>query len=710
MFAVGISSFAVGGSIGGATTAGVEMTEPPASIGPLTSDGVVGDSEPHNTTEIIVTFSNQSVRDETTLTKHNATVVGGADIEFMPVLFVTATNQTRSDIEAEPTVETVTRNTEIDRMPPGQPGSSSENETTVEPAANTPWGVTRIGARDAAGAVPAANQSNTTVAVLDTGIDADHPALEASAVWGANTVGAEPKRGLDTADDDGGHGTRVSGIIAGSADSDVVGVAPDISLYAIKVLDETGSGDGFSLIQGIEIALEGPDGEVGTEASPDVVSMSLGTQSGFTALEETVAHASDHAVVVAAAGNRGDGDPDTNTVAFPAQYDDAIAVAATDKDDVTPTFSAEGDAVELAAPGVAVETTDVGGGTTLITGTSAAAPHVSGTVGLLIAAGADRDTVRPTLQETADPVGSPRTTGSGIVQADAAVEQFSGPPTEPAFFDVTITEAVNATAGEPVGVNATIANTGDVDGTTDITTEIDGIGTSTVSEVFIPANSEISGTFTVATEPTDVGDYTAVISTADTTDTAAVAVLQPTAELDAHVDIADVTAGDSFPVAVTVEEMAGVTAEAVEVSLTVGPDGTTDSEYEQAVPVGDIGMNATTTVTFGGADTGTPELKFDSPGAYNATVEVTAANAEAATTSDSFTVYDAVGEAPEAWTDRGLTDEQFAAVVGPDGEFGRQQMRTAFRAYFEPPAQEINGVAVSRNDMRNIFRFYFESR
>ena len=64
---------------------------------------------------------------------------------------------------------------------------------------------------------------------------------------------------------------------------------------------------------------------------------------------------------------------------------------------------------------------------------------------------------------------------------------------------------------------------------------------------------------------------------------------------------------------------------------------------------------------------------------------------------------------PEEWTERGLSDEQFEAVTDADGELGREEMRNAFEAYFEPPAQEIDGVAVSRDDMRNIFQFYFDT-
>jgi subtilisin len=115
-----------------------------------------------------------------------------------------------------------------------------------------PWGVGRI---DAEWAWNSSRGSEIKVAVVDTGIDADHPDLVANLEGGVNFVSkpwwkpADPNRW----DDDNGHGTHVAGIIA-AADNKigVIGVAPEASLYAVKVLDQSGSGYVSSIIAGID--------------------------------------------------------------------------------------------------------------------------------------------------------------------------------------------------------------------------------------------------------------------------------------------------------------------------------------------------------------------------------------------------------------------------------------------------------------------------
>lgn len=526
LLAIGLSIFTIGLTAGAVMPAEGGPSDTTAADTLTPSDAVMNDSASSNATdvEVIVTFTNHSVRNETTLTKHNATVTGGATVKFMPVLFATASEDTVDDIEAESTVDKVSRNKELKRTPPVPSEPTADNETLVEPTTNTPWGVDRIGARDAAASVPAAAQTNVTVAVLDTGIDTDHPSLADSVTWGANTLGPTPQRGVNTAVDDHGHGTSVSGIIAGNADSAVVGVAPDVSLHAIKVLDGDNTGDLRSLIEGINIALEGPDGELGTDASPDVISMSLAVSAvppDDDPLENAVAAASDHAVVIASAGNGGDGDPDTDTVTFPARYDSAIAVAAADQTDTTPEFSAEGETIELTAPGVRVETTAIGGGTTSFSGTSAAAPHVAGTAGLLIAAGAERDAVRPTLRDTAEPIGVATKTGAGMVQADAAVAPFTELPS--AALEIRSIDIPDTTAGDPIDIAVTVTNTGAVNETANITATVDGIGTAERTAVSVPSGSEVSRTATIDTAVDDDGEYEAIITvTANDADTVSV--------------------------------------------------------------------------------------------------------------------------------------------------------------------------------------------
>ena len=171
-----------------------------------------------------------------------------------------------------------------------------------------------------------------------------------------------------------------------------------------------------------------------------VISMSLGTSEYSQSLKDACDNAyAKGLILVAAAGNDGDGDPATNEVLYPAKYSSVIAVAATDINDNTPTWSAEGEEVELAAPGVDVRSTWKDGTYETHSGTSAACPHVSGTVALILASNETiwqelgytdgdgvwaNDEVRAVLQNTADDLGDPgfdNFYGYGLVDAEESV-------------------------------------------------------------------------------------------------------------------------------------------------------------------------------------------------------------------------------------------------------------------------------------------------
>ena len=157
-----------------------------------------------------------------------------------------------------------------------------------------------------------------------------------------------------------------------------------------------------------------------------VINMSLGTSSDVQSLHDAVDAAYAAGIVlVAAAGNSGDTDPD-NDVIYPARYASVIAVAATDDTDTRAFWSSDGPEVELAAPGVVIYSTWKGGEYDTKSGTSMASPHVAGTVALLLAAnpGLTPDEVRTTLQTTADDIGAQgfdNYYGHGLVDAEEAV-------------------------------------------------------------------------------------------------------------------------------------------------------------------------------------------------------------------------------------------------------------------------------------------------
>jgi subtilisin family serine protease len=213
------------------------------------------------------------------------------------------------------------------------------------------------------------------VAVLDSGIDYTHPDLAAN-MW--PTYGYNFVANTNNPMDDNGHGTLVAGII-GAVGNNGVGIAGidwNVQLMAVKVLDSTGSGLTSTAIQGLNYAVAN---------GAKIVNASWGSTGYDQALQTAIASARAQGVIfVAAAGNSS-----TNndvTPIYPASYsgDNIVAVAATDQYDNLASFSNYGPtSVALAAPGMSVQSTYVGGGYAYMSGTSAAAPFVSGAMALV---------------------------------------------------------------------------------------------------------------------------------------------------------------------------------------------------------------------------------------------------------------------------------------------------------------------------------------
>ncbi|OGO24506.1 MAG: hypothetical protein A2Z28_00270 [Chloroflexi bacterium RBG_16_51_9] len=283
------------------------------------------------------------------------------------------------------------------------------------PAETLPWGVDRI---DAALAWDVSTGAGVKVAIVDTGIDQDHPDLVGNIKGGVNFVAKGRTVDPSKWDDDNGHGSHVAGIVA-AVDNDigVIGVAHQAWLYGVKVLDKRGSGYLSDVILGIEWSIDN---------GMQVINMSLGTSSDVQSLHDAVDAAYAAGIVlVAAAGNSGDTDPDDDVI-YPAKYASVIAVAATDDTDTRASWSSDGPDVESAAPGVSIYSTYKGGGFATLSGTSMASPHVAGTVALVLAANPTLTPgdVRATLQATADDLGATGLDnyyGHGLVDAGETV-------------------------------------------------------------------------------------------------------------------------------------------------------------------------------------------------------------------------------------------------------------------------------------------------
>uniref|UniRef100_C6E383 Peptidase S8 and S53 subtilisin kexin sedolisin n=1 Tax=Geobacter sp. (strain M21) TaxID=443144 RepID=C6E383_GEOSM len=318
-----------------------------------------------------------------------------------------------------------------------------DREFSAEPAFPEPeltpeyllsWGVTRIAANRAAW--NGIRGAGIKVAILDTGIDYNHPELKESYRGGYNFL-------TNTADpyDDSrrGHGTHIAGVIAAKDNgTGVVGVAPDASLYAVKILDRNMFGSTSRVLAGLEWAIAN---------TVDVINISFSMPNDPMFFSQAVKDACDEAyaagiVVVAAAGNSG-----RPVVDYPADFASVIAVAATAADDTRAFFSNYGAKIEFSAPGVGITSTLPGGRYGLLSGTSQAAPHVAGAVALLLSTGVVDDSgqdagkveaVRNWLAAGALDLGEPdrdATFGHGLVQAPAywTVRRTPAPPWENAL-------------------------------------------------------------------------------------------------------------------------------------------------------------------------------------------------------------------------------------------------------------------------------------
>jgi len=275
-----------------------------------------------------------------------------------------------------------------------------------QPPQTLTWNIDRV---DAEISWSISTGDSVKVGVIDTGIDLKHPDLKENIKGGYNAI--NPSK---SPNDDNGHGTHVAGIIAALNNTiGVIGVGPKIDLYAIKVLGASGSGYLSDVIEGLEWAVEN---------GMQVVNMSLGTSQDVPSFHDAILSAYNAGItIVAAAGNTG------GSVTYPAAYSEVIAVSATDEENQIASFSSRGPEIDLAAPGVNIYSTYKGSSYKTLSGTSMAAPHVTGAAALVIdtkKCDLDKDTictpdeVRERLKQTASDLGEPGNDnlyGAGLV-------------------------------------------------------------------------------------------------------------------------------------------------------------------------------------------------------------------------------------------------------------------------------------------------------
>lgn len=376
------------------------------------------------------------------------------------------------------------------------------------------WGVAHIGA----GLVHGSGNkgSGVKIAIIDSGVDYTHPDLAANYAGGKDFINND-----DDPMDDDGHGTHVAGsALARDNDAGVVGVAPEATFYALKVLNENGTGPISAVIAALDwVVLHGihiTNNSYGTSVDPGIL-----TKEAFDRAEAA------GIINIAAAGNTGDCVGTGDNVGYPARYTSVVAVAATTSSNGSPCFSSTGPDVELAAPGFEVNSTLPGGTYGLGSGTSMASPHVAGTAALVLNAGAIdvngngrvNDEVRRLLDCTARDLGNVgRDTwyGFGLVDAAAAVAAVSSLPrcvtvsvtTDKATYFSTLDHVVTMTAvvTDEAGTGVTGLVRGsfvmmiDGGGATPVTDDFQEVAPATYSwSIALPA---AFGTHTVVTKVT----------------------------------------------------------------------------------------------------------------------------------------------------------------------------------------------------------------
>ncbi|MEH7887191.1 S8 family peptidase [Bacillus sp. JJ1609] len=254
-----------------------------------------------------------------------------------------------------------------------------------------------------------------TVAILDTGCEISHPDLKDRIIGGRNFTD-DDRSNPDLYSDYNGHGTHVAGTIAASENlAGVIGAAPEASLLIVKVLNKAGSGKYEWIIKGIHHAIE---------QKADIISMSLGGPSDVPELHAAIqAAVENNILVVCAAGNEGDGDDSTNEFAYPGCYNEVISVGAINLERGSSDFTNSNNEIDLVAPGEGILSTYLNGKYATLSGTSMAAPHVSGALALIKTYANkhfDRPLTEPELyaqliRRTVPLGNSPKLEGNGLV-------------------------------------------------------------------------------------------------------------------------------------------------------------------------------------------------------------------------------------------------------------------------------------------------------
>ena len=384
-----------------------------------------------------------------------------------------------------------------------------------DPGWGSQWGLRKIQAPKAWDILSTTGGANIIIAVIDSGIDLDHPdfACPNKLLLGQDFVNND-----DDPQDDFGHGTHVAGIAAACTNNrvGVAGVAWAAPLLPVKVLDAAGQGSYSNLAAGIIYAVD---------QRARVINLSLGGTSDSPIMRDAVSYAVTRGrLVVAAAGNCATGGSGCsgliNPVMYPAAYDEVVAVAATDSGDNRAGFSEYHPYVDVAAPGVNIYSTLLDNTYGWLSGTSMATAFVSGLAALLWSADGNLSAtqVRTLIESKADDLGTPGKDvyfGYGRINAwrtlDARV-RVSATPTQVTF----LADAEKGPVPAQQQITLSTPSTQPITWTATITPPVSWLSIAGASSGGVSASASAALTLDV-TRPITYGTYQATLLITSTT-------------------------------------------------------------------------------------------------------------------------------------------------------------------------------------------------
>ncbi|MEO0509195.1 MAG: S8 family serine peptidase [Verrucomicrobiota bacterium] len=308
----------------------------------------------------------------------------------------------------------------------------------LDPAALASLRPFDFSAREIVNGLPEGDGSDVVVAILDSGIEA-HPQFRDVDIVNMDLAGS------GVSGPGAAHGTSVASIIAGKE-----GIAPNAELFVVRVLDDQGLGNSYDVAEGIVQAVD---------YGVQIINLSLGVYQDTPLLRQAVQYAAQNDVIlVAAAGNDG-----YARMPYPAAYDEVLSVTALDAGGRQAVFPNQSDEIDFAAPGVGIRTANEDEGTTLFSGTSAAAPFVSGTLASLMSGDNAMTTSAAVelMQRYLNDAGAPGTDpvyGDGAVDWDRLRERSQTGILDIALADIYLSQ--DALPGTTMPVEVTVQNRG----------------------------------------------------------------------------------------------------------------------------------------------------------------------------------------------------------------------------------------------------------